>query len=358
MIDSPRDVRRIVDLADRIEADIRKRRLKPGDRYLRTKETAKLLGVDATLANRALQLLVKRNRIERRPRVGTLILGAATMDAVSSLDCIHLLASDRQRTIEAIFDSGELMGLQGALPGVSIRFDVVPSSEEDAFLKNAVAAALKARDRQAFVLHGSTLTMQRAIAESTLPAIVRGRLHPSINLPFLDSDHVRIGALVAEYLLGLGHRRIVVLMRPRILPGDEIRFNAIRDAVDAAGLSARAITLRCLQDDEEAAAATIEELLDEGDGLPGIIVPTTFIGDVAMAVLRKRRLKPQRDVGVVSVDYPLPAGFKPPYAYIERTLSGSEQGALLGRMLQQVAREGAEMTENQLIPVVLRTPKS
>src|SRR4029078_3473959 len=113
MIDSPRDVRRIVDLADRIEADIRKRRVKPGDRYLRTNETAKLLGVDATLANRALQLLVKRNRIERRPRVGTLISGAATMDAVSSLDCIHLLASDRQRTIEAIFDSGELMGLQG-----------------------------------------------------------------------------------------------------------------------------------------------------------------------------------------------------------------------------------------------------
>lgn len=357
MIDTPRDIRRIVDLADRIEADIRQRRLKPGDRYLRTNETAKLLGVDATVANRALQLLVKRNRIQRRPRVGTLIAGAVAMPDESALDCIHLLAGDRQRTIEAIFDSGELMGLQGALPGVTIKFDVVPAADEDAMLKDIIASALKARGRQAFVLHGSTLIMQRAIAESTLPAIVRGRLYPSIALPFLDSDHNRIGQLVAEHLLGRKHKRLAVLMRPRILPGDEIRFNAIRDAVDAAGLSARAITFRCLPDDRAAAAATIEELLDEGPGLPGIVVPSTLIGDVAVEVIRKRRLKPQRDVAIVSVDYPVPPGFTAPYSYIERTLSGSEQGALLGRMLQQVAQEGAETTENQVIPVVLQTPK-
>lgn len=356
MIDSPKDVRRIVDLAERIEADIRQRRLKPGDRYLRTKETAKLLGVDATMANRALQLLVKRNRIQRRPRVGTLISGAVATESDSTLDCVHLLAGDRQRTIEAIFDSGELLGLQGALPGVTIKFDVVPSIDEHAFLQDVIARALKARDRQAFVLHGSTLTMQRAIAETTLPAIVRGRLHPSIDLPFLDSDHRRIGELVAEYLLNLGHKRLAVLMRPRILPGDEIRFNAIRDAVDAAGLSARAIGLRCLPDDTEAATAAIEELLSESPELPGIIAPSVLIGDAAAAVLKRRRLKLCRDVGVVTVDYPLPPGVTPAYPYIERTMPGAEQGALLGNMLQQVSRDGAANTQSQVIPVVLRGP--
>ena len=52
---------RILELADRLTADIHERLLKPGDAYLTTAEAARLLGISTTTANRAMQLLVKQS---------------------------------------------------------------------------------------------------------------------------------------------------------------------------------------------------------------------------------------------------------------------------------------------------------
>ena len=59
---------RVLRLADRIQEDIRQRALGPGDPYLTTIETARMLGVNNSVAGRALQLLAKRRVIERRQR--------------------------------------------------------------------------------------------------------------------------------------------------------------------------------------------------------------------------------------------------------------------------------------------------
>ena len=53
---------RILLLADHIAEDIKRRKLKPGDPYQGTTETAEMLGVSTTAANRAMQVLVKRIR--------------------------------------------------------------------------------------------------------------------------------------------------------------------------------------------------------------------------------------------------------------------------------------------------------
>ena len=64
---------RIVDLANQIEADIRRRRLSPGDAYITTAETARMLRASGTTAHKALQVLVKRGVIERKQRRGAVI---------------------------------------------------------------------------------------------------------------------------------------------------------------------------------------------------------------------------------------------------------------------------------------------
>ena len=56
-------VPRVIELADRIAEDIRRRKLKPGDPYQGTTETAEMLGVSTTAANAAMQVLVKRRLI-------------------------------------------------------------------------------------------------------------------------------------------------------------------------------------------------------------------------------------------------------------------------------------------------------
>lgn len=347
-------VRRIVDLAERIEADIKKRNLQPGDRYLRTPETAKMLGVDSTLANRALQLLVKRNRLQRRPRVGTIIAEATPVVAERSLKLVHLLASDRQRTIEAMFESGELLGLQGALPGVRIQFEVVPATDEDAYMKNVVASALNVRDQVGFVLYGSTLKMQRVIAESSLPAVVRGRLHPSISgMPFVDSDQVAIGTLVGEHLVQRGHRRIVVLMQTRMFPGDMMKYEAIRDVIDQAGLSPRSLSLRCVPGDEEAARAIAEELIAESSEPLGVFA---FSRHVADAVIDQFELRGITDATVVTADTLLPGKNAPNYSCVERHMSETEQGKVLGETLMHAVQHGSRSTPSVTIPVKLRVP--
>ena len=72
-------------MAARIEEDVQRRRLRPGDRYLGTVETARMLKVNTTVANGALQLLVKRKVLERRQRVGTII--AKVVDGAISSRC-------------------------------------------------------------------------------------------------------------------------------------------------------------------------------------------------------------------------------------------------------------------------------
>src|SRR3954466_11480587 len=76
-------VPRILELADKIADDIRKKKLKPGDPYQGTTETAEMLGVSTTAANRAMQVLVKRRLIERRQRKGTFVAvpGAPTSES-------------------------------------------------------------------------------------------------------------------------------------------------------------------------------------------------------------------------------------------------------------------------------------
>src|SRR5688572_33109266 len=71
-------VPRIVELADLIAADIRRRKLNPGDSYQSTLETAEMLGVSTTAANRAMQVLVKRRVLDRRQKKGTFEIGRAS----------------------------------------------------------------------------------------------------------------------------------------------------------------------------------------------------------------------------------------------------------------------------------------
>ena len=72
---------RIVQIAARVEQDIRGRKLKPGDSYLNTEEVARMLGVSKATANRAMQLLAKRHVLRRGQRKGvTIAEGIASMN--------------------------------------------------------------------------------------------------------------------------------------------------------------------------------------------------------------------------------------------------------------------------------------
>src|SRR5262245_52826460 len=76
---------RVVDVAEQILADIRRRGLQPGDAYLGTAETTQWLRMNGSTVNRALQLLAQRGVIERRQRRGTIVRDPASRRSAGGL---------------------------------------------------------------------------------------------------------------------------------------------------------------------------------------------------------------------------------------------------------------------------------
>jgi DNA-binding LacI/PurR family transcriptional regulator/DNA-binding transcriptional regulator YhcF (GntR family) len=358
MLHTRAQISRIVSLADQIEADIVRRGLSSGDRYLRTDETAKMLGVDAKLANRALQLLVKRNRVVRRPRLGTIVLDPVVM-ATTTINKVHLLTGSRHTTIKVMVDSGELLGLQGELPGANIQINAIARADEPAFLESLINESLKARGSEAFVLHASTIEMQRIWSTSGLPVVVQGGVYPSVqNLPSLNSDHPRAATLATEYVLSKGHRRILILVRQRQSPlGDGILLNTVLQTAHAAGLGIDAIDVRFMPDDAEVGAALAADALDASKELPAIITWSKEVADAVSDLLQARGLKVGQDVALVTLDFPVLPSDLPNYPYIKRAISSLEFGTTLGRMLKQVVLNGAANTPDTIVPVELWTPE-
>src|SRR3954462_3538876 len=102
---------RIIQLADRIAEDIKQRQLKPGDPYQGTTETAEMLGVSTTAANRAMQVLVKRRLIERRQRKGTFVAVPGAPTAESPLRRVHLIVHENYLRTEGLLADGIIVGM-------------------------------------------------------------------------------------------------------------------------------------------------------------------------------------------------------------------------------------------------------
>ena len=355
---SSQKVDRVLKLARRIEGDVCERKLKPGDRYLNTDETARMLGVSANAASKALQLLVKRNYLKRTQRLGTFVAPKAGDPEENPLGRVHLLTSDRQMAVEGVFESGTLLGLQSELPNTRIQFDAVTSDDEQRKLDELINEALRSRELQGFLLAASSLGMQRAVAASGLPGVVLGHRYPSISgIPFFDADQGQVGRLLAEYILGKGHRRIVLLLLEHLFPGDHCIINAIKRAADEAGLPPGGVQLQCLPSDHEVALDVVRRVLGEAEKRPGIIARSRLMADVAMEVVKARNLVPQQNVAIAASDHTLQRSrVEPPYPYIRWAISHAEHGAELGRMLRE--RASGRQVEDEVSPVALAMPRT
>jgi DNA-binding LacI/PurR family transcriptional regulator/DNA-binding transcriptional regulator YhcF (GntR family) len=352
----------IADLAAQIEADIRLRGLRPGDQYQGTQETAKMLKVGSIPVNQAMQLLVKRNVLERRQRLGTFV--SRSFDPSQNgagLKKVHVLMYDHHLVDEGIFGSGLLMGLQGALPGTHVQFDFMPPNVQDEgrYLREVVDEALRDRGSDGFVLFNSTVEMQRTFSESGLPTVIAGSLYASIEgLPYVDRDQKQIGKLLAEYLLNHGHRRIVMItrQRPGLGPGEYLAADAVGEVAAAAGLSANSLMTRCLPHDSALIASEVCHLLKNSPELPGILLRPWQMIDAVYEGIEMAGNKPQKDVAVAVADYYQPLSAKPKFPVIRSTATLEEYGEHLAKRLLAQTHQQASSQKGILVPVRLEVP--
>lgn len=341
---------RIVELAEQIIADIRKRKLKTGDRYLTTFEVSRMLGVGNGLANRALQLLERRQVITRQQRRGAFVAHLPGADVAPLLRRVHFLVHQNYLASEGVGNDRELMGIQSELPGVQVQISFLPKEDPESFVAGLINRSLTGKAKDGFILVRAPYEVHRLVHDTGVPSVVYGGLYPGpCRLPRIDRDMEAVGYLSADYLISRGRRRIAFLSRQQCLPGDNDTLEAIHRRMGEAKLTADALVERFLPSVTEVCEAELKTLLKGPDRPTGLICRNLRMAEAAMAILKRMKLKPYRDVDVVLCDYYLPAGREPQFVYPRPTYGSEELGQHMARMLAALSRGGR--VKDEIIPV-------
>lgn len=209
-----------VELAARLEADILRRQLLPGQSYMTTQEASRFLGVAGASANRALQLLEKRQIIRRSQKRGAVIIEPPRPGNIS-IDHVRFVVHSKYYMTEGVGGDGILLGIQSELPMSYVSHCFLTPENENRQVASLVERTFRENTTDAFVLVRASYDTQRVIAESGLPAIVYGSIYQGIEgLSQIDRDHGSAIRLITEYLQKRDRSRVAVFMRQQIMPGD------------------------------------------------------------------------------------------------------------------------------------------
>lgn len=344
----------VIELVERIEEDIQRRRLKPGDPYLNTASVASMLRVNTAIANRVMQALVKRRVIERKQRIGTFV--ARNFGKVESgpIDRVHFLVQQDYLKTEGLMADGVLLGVQGELPAARLQFDFCSPHTDEAYLDQIIQDSLKGSQRDGFVLVRASLAAQQILSGSGLPAVVYGSVYPSVEgLPSLDRDQAKIGRLCVDHLAANGCRSALVLSRERVLPGDHPFLRSIRQSAELNNM--QILDEQFLPVDKALVAKSVELCLRGRKARPiGIIARSEPLAEAAHSALEQLGGKVGKDYFLVVSDiYKKTRSEKRKWPYIEPEITPEQIGHRLGSLLVDKARKPDAVADHDLLDVKL-----
>ncbi|MDO5553298.1 MAG: GntR family transcriptional regulator [Planctomycetia bacterium] len=222
------NVERTLCLADRLLQDILQRKLKPGDTYFTTIEAAAFLGVAGASANRALQFLEKRKVLARSQKRGAVILDPSNQSP--TIDHVHFIFNDKFSSM-GTFGEEIVNGVRQELPLSHLSYVSLDNTRTQA---DTVADLLDKTAQNGlthgFIMISSSAKVQKLISQSGNPCVILGTKCPGVPaINQMDVDHEMTLRLLVEYLRQRGRKRIAVVLRRMILPGDITLINtAIR----------------------------------------------------------------------------------------------------------------------------------
>lgn len=341
---------RVLDLAKKVEEDIRERRLRPGDSYLTTAQCARILAVSTAAANRALQLLSIRGVLKRTRRAGTIVTEPST-EGSSILGKVTVLVEPIG--VGAAFHGLRdevLLGLQSAFARAETEMRVLPQPGQNTFVKKLLRNAQKQHFLEGFILVSVSADVQRLFLSSGLPCILQGHPRPSVErLSFLDRDCFECGYQLAHHLLAKGSRQLLVLLREEWPPGDHLFIDGVLAAAER--LPPDAVRLCGMETDELSVRAEVEEFLGRSTKSSAILALT---GELALFVHQALRAHARgRNAFLGIADCGFEHAIIRQYSHLRYTWSYREVGMAAGRLLERVAAKTARPGENLVIPTHL-----
>ncbi len=316
-----------------------------------------MLGVGTDTANRALQLLSQRGVFVRKQRKGTFVANGERHSSDSPIRRVHLVMPPELLKKEGFFADGHVLGIQSELPQAEIVFNLLPTQNHEGFIQNLVHEAVAMSGVHAFILASSSFVTQKIMAGSGLPTVVGGSLYPSIkNLHWIDDDHELEARLTAEYLLGRGCKKFLLLGRERTLPGEQIFMDALSRELGAAGIGFGDVIMRTLPNELDEVAANVFDIFENFSGMLGVMTRTKLFSKSVEDVVERRKMKFGRDLEMVASNlHPFVPRENIRYPFIRAKCNPEQRGKRFGVLLKKFINK--ETVENCVFPVELVRPK-
>jgi LacI family transcriptional regulator len=187
----------------------------------------------------------------------------------------------------------------------------------------------------------------RYLREIGFPFVAFGRTEGDLDFPFVDVDGTQGMRLIAEHLIGLGHRRIACLAPPPDLLFAEHRLIGLRQALAAHGLELPESLIVLGDLTQKGGYEAAVRLLDGPQPPTAIAACNDLMALGALSAIQERGLVVGRDVAVTGFDdIPMAEHSHPPLTTVHQPIYqiGKTVCEMLIRLLQ-----GQELAPRQVI---------
>ncbi len=253
-------------LAQRLEADIRRRRLIPGQRYLTAEKAAAQLGVSRMTAHRVMNLLVERDLLVRQQGRGTFVGPAAGSSLPHrKVTHVHLIGCFEGEASAKMIPSELLLpGLRQVIPDAILHSHTFPFDDAKWHVGELLSESRSDEAAPtAVILTLSSREVQEIVAQRGIPTVVIGSVFPGISLPHFESDQFEVGNQMLGVAHQLGGRRFTFVHRERWRQGDLTAFDGMLTALTQTGLRPNQIRVRNFPGEETVTRQIFEELIRE-----------------------------------------------------------------------------------------------
>ena len=341
-----KNISETVQLADRLMDDISFRNLQPGDGYFTARDARNFLGVGGTAANRALQLLEKRQIIRRTQRSGSVIL-APPKPCSMEITRIHFLFPEFYYRTQGVSYDGILFGLQAVFPTASVSLCLV--SRDGERIEAMIHHAMTSTGLDVFVLSSVPFEIQKAVAETKFPVVTWGAAYQGIkNLPQLDVDHQDMTTQLVRHLQGRGAKRIATLMWETFMPGNQRSFDTILS------LLGNSAPIRFLVPDHDHTVVAVRDILCSEPSVDAFLCLTSNQAEAVVDALKSLgRPKDSVEIGVLHSHTKRDDPQK--FTHVRCALPPEEIGQKLASMLRE--QLDGNFPKNAVLPIELVTVK-
>ena len=325
----------LLDLAERLESDIRGRCLSPGNRYLTAEESARMLGTSVATANRALRILAERDIVVRRRNSGTFIGPAIhSEEPVSQQAIVSIIAPARMRTDGSIRFDLIIQGVLANFPNVAdVRIGYVPDEGGIASAKRLIEPIRQSGLLAGVIAISQSRDIYRYLGESEYPLVVMGSLYSDQPYHSIDADERAAGRMLVSHLIDRGHKKLAVFSDSEYCPGDNFFRDGVNESLTAANWSPSDLIWRMPGTDPSVLRAQLLELLAMPERPTGMVVKLPRWADEIAEIVQDRGLRVPEDIEIVFKGFAMGEAGKSRFPHACPSLPYRQIAGKVGQML-------------------------